>query len=93
MMTIAVREARARFGELMDLLESGEEIVLTEGGEGRFVIHPVDDFEREVVSLSSNAEFRSYLRACREEGEREGRVTLDDVLRLCAESVTEAGSC
>ncbi len=67
--------------EAVKLADSGETVLLTEDGEGRYVLGAVDDLELEAFSLSRNAEFMAYLHRCRERGEREGTKTLEEVKR------------
>ena len=68
-------------GEAVKLAGSGESVLLTEDGEGRFILGAVDDLELEAFSLSRNAEFMAYLDSCRERGKREGTKTLEEVKR------------
>jgi len=87
MKTLSVEEAKALKGsDLLNLLTNVEVLILTEKGEGRYILSAVDELEWEVFSLSRNAEFMSYLDACRARGDREGSVSLEEARRLLAES-------
>ena len=67
--------------DAVKLVDAGETVLLTEDGEGRYVLGAVDDLELEAFSLSRNAEFMAYLDTCRERGNREGTKTLEEVKR------------
>ena len=73
MKTLAIENLTDRpLGETLKLVQEGQMVVLTEGGEGRYVLGAVDDLEVEAFALSRNAEFMAYLDECRARGEREG---------------------
>ena len=67
--------------DAVKLAGNGETVLLTEDGEGRYILGAVDDLELEAFSLSHNPDFMAYLDSCRERGRREGTKTLDEVKR------------
>lgn len=67
--------------EVVKLADEGETVLLTEHGEGRYILGAVDDLELEAFLLSRNADFIAYLDSCRERGKREGTVSLEEVKR------------
>ena len=80
MKTMPIERAKElRIAELLEMLSGEDAIILTEGGEGRFVIGAMDELEWEAFALSQNKEFMAYLDACRARGNREGSIPLDDV--------------
>ena len=82
MKTITVAEARQFTGEeLLAMVSEDEPLVLTENGEGRDVLGPVDDLAWEAFSLSRNPDFMAYLEACRERADREGCISLEEARR------------
>ena len=82
MKTLTIEEAKQLRGEdLLAMLADDEAVVLTQDGEGRYILGPVDDFEWEVFSLSHNAEFMAYLDKCGERAEREGCIPLEEARR------------
>lgn len=83
MKTIAVEEFQEiPLSALLSMVEDEDALVLTQGGEGRYVLGAVDDIEWEAFSLSQNVEFIAYLDGCRARGNREGSKSLAEVRSL-----------
>lgn len=80
MKTISVDDCKEmRLGEILKLVKKGDVVILTQNGQGRYVVGPVDDLEWEALSLSRNAEFMTYLDACRTRGDSDGSTPLHQV--------------
>jgi hypothetical protein len=85
---------RLTLAELVKLSEDGKSgVMITQGGEQRFLFLPhapppesgsapeEDDLGAEAAALARNPAFMGYLAECRARGEREGWVSLEEVLR------------
>lgn len=82
MKTLALENSEAlSLADAVKMASSGEPVLLTQGGEGCFVLGAVDDLEWEAFSLSRNTEFMAYLDRCRERAKREGSISLEDAKR------------
>ena len=83
MKTLALETLSDRpLSETLKLVSEGQMVVLTQGGEGRYVLGSVDDLEVEAFALSRNAEFMAFLDECRARGDREGGVSLKDARNI-----------
>lgn len=67
------------------MVRRDDALILTEEGEGRYVIGEVGDLDAEAMSLSANAEFMAYLNQCRSRAEEGGTLSLDEARRQLAE--------
>jgi hypothetical protein len=80
--------------ELIELSDRGNSgVMITQGGEQRYLFLPhtpapapssppaEDDLGAEAAALARNPAFMAYLAECRARGEREGWVSLEDILR------------
>ena len=70
--------------EAVKMAADGEPVLLTQGGEGCYVLGAVDDLEWEAFSLSRNPKFMTYLESCRERARREGSISLEEAKRELA---------
>ncbi len=58
---------------------NGEVVFLTSHGEAKFALVAVDEGDREILALRSNADFLSYLDACKERARTQPRMTLEEI--------------
>ena len=83
MKTLALEAVSDRpLSETLKVVSEGQVVVLTQGGEGRYVLGLVDDLEVEAFALSRNPEFMAYLEQCRASGDRDGGVSLEDARKI-----------
>ena len=83
MKTLALENSKnLSIGEVVKLAAEGETVLLTENGEGRYLLGALDDLELEAFSLSRNQEFMRYLDSCRARGDREGNISLEEARQL-----------
>jgi hypothetical protein len=79
MKTLTIDEAERMNGkQLLAMASPDDALVLTENGEGRFVLGAVDDLSWEAFLLSKNPEFMAYLDDCRARADREGCISLEE---------------
>lgn len=86
MKEIALEDGNIAVQDLVNLAKQGETIILTEAGEPKFVFGTMDEFEREVLSLSRNQEFLDYLESLRARGRVEQPLSLAEARRRLAAS-------
>jgi len=85
MRCIAVEDALdLKLRDLLEMVREEDALILTEDGEGRYVLGEVGDLDAEAVSLSGNPDFMAYLDRCRSRAEEEGSASLADARRLLA---------
>ena len=91
---IPIQQAEAlTVSDLIKLTDSGtSSVVITEQGEQRFLFLPhaaetappseaEDDLALEAAALSANPAFMAYLAECRARGDREGRISFEEMWR------------
>ena len=84
--------------ELIELSDRGKSgVMITQGGEQRYLFLPhtptpepgfapaEDDLGAEAAALARNPAFMAYLAECRARGEREGWISLEDIVREFSE--------
>jgi prevent-host-death family protein len=82
MKTVSLDSPQFSFeGVLRDAAE-GDVVFLTTDGRPQFAIVPVDESDREVFALRSNAEFMAYLDECAQRAMREPRKSLEEIKKL-----------
>lgn len=82
MKTLALENSEEiSLADVVKMASDGEPVLLTQGGEGCYVLGAVDDLEWEAFSLSRNPKFMAYLESCRERTKREGSISLEEAKR------------
>ena len=64
---------------LLRAAADGEVVFLTSQGEAKFALVAVDEGDREVLALRSNADFHAYLDACKSRDRTQPRMTLAEI--------------
>ena len=64
---------------LLRAAADGEVVFLTSQGEAKFALVAVDEGDREVLALRSNADFLSYLDACKKRARTQPRMSLAEI--------------